>query len=162
MVPKEKTKVNFSLLVDSALVEDFLGNPDCAIQILNSGIAYDKYSFKDIKLLNIQKLKVYIRNGRFAEGLAEAEEMYKKYPDICYLLIQLLHLNGLESGNLFFKDLPGNSRIGEYLCEGARLAMNPFSPIFDLNRAEKYLEKALHQTPQDWRYLDRTPAPDDH
>lgn len=149
IVQQKKTKGAFSFLIDTALVEDFFGNTDLALQILNDAILSNKFSAKEIKHLYILKLKIYIRNARMAEGLNEAEVTYKKYPETCYLLIQLRTLNGLDSSQLFFQQLPNNPRSGEHWCEGARLSMNPFSPHFDLDRAERYLEKALYHTSQD-------------
>jgi hypothetical protein len=97
-------------------------------------------------------LKMCIRNGWLKEGLefVTANIQLQQHPQYAWVYIQLCRLSGEQEAadQLLLHYFPENSRSGEFWTEVARFYLNPFSPHFDLKKAEAYLQYATFLTPQ--------------
>lgn len=114
-----------------------------------------EFAFQDWKI-HLERITFHMRVSEFEKALEITKEAIVKFSSTGRLwaaLIQLKHTSKqyiaeemhFKAFALALMEVP---KSGEVWCEGARLRMNPFTPFYDLNKAEIYLNFAIQFTPQ--------------
>lgn len=146
------TKQKSSVLIELSRMQEYLGNVDSARETIMSACDIAKQDWK----IYLESITFDMRQSEFQRGLDVATMSLSLYPATGRLwaaLIQLQHTNvemidneiPFKSFLLALQEVP---KSGEVWCEGARLKMNPFTPHYDLDKAEEFLKYAIQFTPQ--------------
>jgi len=142
----EKSKAQ--VLLEMARLEEFNHNVDEAREILQRAREETSHEWK----VFLESVMLEVRAGCTQAAIETANESLKTHSGtgrLWAILVQLKHFHGPDAQRLVFREALKNvPKSGEVWAEGARLHMNPLSPHYDLNTAERYLEFAIQFTPQ--------------
>jgi len=137
-----------AVFLEHARLEEFVGNMELARAILCKA-RHDASSDWKIWLesVNVEiRCKMYNRAARIA---CEALKIHTGTGRLWAALVQLRHREGEEAQlRALRQSLRAVPKSGEVWGEGARVHLNPFSPMFDLERADQHLIFATKFTPQ--------------
>lgn len=137
-----------AVLLECARLEEFVGDMDLARAILCKA---RRDSALDWKIwLESVNLEIRCEMPCRASAIAcEALETHTGTGRLWAALVQLRHREGERVQSLALKQsLRAVPKSGEVWGEAARIHLNPFSPLFDLDKAAQHLAFATKFTPQ--------------
>lgn len=142
-------KVRSLTLLDYARLHEYIGERDLARAILCKGRAAYGHDWK----VWLESILVETRGQntiRAFEIASSALEVHGGTGRLWSALVQLSQFVGGDSVqySAFRKALNAVPKSGEVWCEGARIHFNPFSDVFDVDRARRHLFFAERFTPQ--------------
>lgn len=143
-------RVQVSVCVEQARAEEFLNNLQQARDSLEEARACEGHDWK----VFLERIFMEARHGLLDAARAAALNALEQHPATGRLwsaLIALEHSGdrGPNAAVLAFQKAANEvPKSGEVWCEGARVYMNPLGPHFNLARARRCLEVAVHLTPQ--------------
>ncbi|EFC46525.1 hypothetical protein NAEGRDRAFT_79116 [Naegleria gruberi] len=142
-------KTKAVVLIECARLEEFCNNLEKAREFLNRA----KYEAKHEWKVFLESILLEMRAGDTDKATNEAKEaleIHRGTGRLWAVLIQLKHMKGdiAECYQVFKEALEEVPKSGEVWCEGARIALNPLSPKFSLEKAKRYLNFAIKFTPQ--------------
>lgn len=94
-------------------------------------------------------LKACYRQGYFEEAHKLEEKILAAFPQLSFMVIKIYVAQGKSPLELIKNTWEKNQKNGSFLCEVARLHLNPTLPHFDLKYAEELLNAAIVYTHQD-------------
>jgi len=143
-------RMQVAVCIERARTEEFLGN-----------LAGVRIAFGEAHNCEGHDWKVFLehifmeaRQGCLAAAQETAQCALELHPATGRLwsaLVALQHCGegGARAGMVSFRKATQEvAKSGEVWCEGARIFLNPLGEFFDLGRANKCLEFAVHLTPQ--------------
>ena len=141
------------LLIEYAKYYEIKGSLDKAIKAFEESVKLDGNNWK----CWFEYIQFYMRSNNYTCALDivnRALNIHSNTGRLYAALIQIKHTlattnEELMEAYLTFKE--SSNRIpksGEVWCEGARIVMNPKHPKYNLDKAKKYLNYAIHFTPQ--------------
>ena len=138
-----------STILEFARLEEFTGDVDLARAILCKGRLEYGHDWK----VWLESVLLEIRDRRFARAIeicVGALEIHGGTGRLWACLVQLQQFGGgARTQNLALRRaLNAVPKSGEVWCEGSRIRLNPFSYMFDLERARRHLFYATRFTPQ--------------
>jgi len=145
------SRVQVAVCIERARAEEFLDGPNEAREALQHAHACEGHDWK----VYLEHILMEARQG-FLEVAKEvtlnALELHPATGRLWSALISLEHSGGDSIADAamaaFRRAVREVPKSGEVWCEGARIFMNPMVPHFNLGRAYKCLEFAVHLTPQ--------------
>jgi tetratricopeptide (TPR) repeat protein len=141
-------KMKSTVLIECAHLEEFMGNPTRAKQLLGDARCKGKSAWRAA----LEEILLHLRQQDHASALTHAKQALQEYPftgRLWGLLIQLLELEGPDAQLACFHEAVQQvPKSGEVWSAGARLALNPTSPHFNLDQAIARLNKSIKFTPQ--------------
>jgi len=145
-VVPEKGKA--AVIMECARLEEFVGETKVARAVLRKARSEVGSDWK----VWLESVLLEIRSGKQRRAIDVAKralEMHSGTGRLWASLVQLHHLEGdtaqCSSLRLALRVVP---KSGEVWCEGARIHLNPFSSMFDLEKARSHLYFATKFTPQ--------------
>jgi la-related protein 1 len=141
------------LLIEYAKYYEMKGVMDKAAKMYEEAIKIDGSNWKTW----FEHLQFYMRCNNLNKALDvtdSALEIHSNTGRLYASLIQIMHIKAkttedyLAAYEKFKSSCAKIPKSGEVWCEGARLVMNSKHPKYNLAKAKKYLEYALHFTPQ--------------
>jgi tetratricopeptide (TPR) repeat protein len=139
-------KTRSMVLLEQSRLEECVGNADAARAILRVARAESSADWK----VFLESISLEVRAHNVDTALELARESVQLHPGtgrLWALLIQLCATDAEKVG-VFREALQVVPKSGELWCEGARMLLNPTSALFNLERAEKFLQFAIDLTPQ--------------
>ena len=138
-----------STLLECARLEDFAGDTNFARAILCKG----RFQYgSDWKVwLESILLEIRVENHQKAIEMCEnALTIHHGTGRLWATLVQLRQFYGRDAAQQIAlrRALNAVPKSGEVWCEGGRMHLNPFSDMFDLDRARRHLHFATRFTPQ--------------
>ena len=142
-------KVRSLTLLDYARLHEYIGERDVARAILCKGrieYGHDWKVWLESVLLEMRG----INTTHAFQLAASALSLHQGTGRLWSVLVQLSQrVGGVETQYIAFrKALNAVPKSGEVWCEGARIHFNPFSDVFDVDRARRHLRFAGRFTPQ--------------
>ncbi|KAL9649847.1 hypothetical protein ABK040_009660 [Willaertia magna] len=142
-------KTKAVVLIECARLEEFCGNLEKAREFLCRAKQETKHEWK----VFLESILLEMRAGDIESAILEAEEalqVHRGTGRLWAVLIQLKHMQGdtKQCHKVFKEALEEVPKSGEVWCEGARIALNPLSVKFSLEKAKRYLNFAIKFTPQ--------------
>ncbi len=98
----------------------------------------------------LESVHLEMRAGRRRAAISLAQKALKTHTGTGRLWAILIRLTTSDNEKLrmfqrAYREVP---KSGEVWCEGARMCLNPLSPLFDLSKARQCLQFAVRFTPQ--------------
>lgn len=142
-------KVQSLTFLDFARLHEFIGETEIARALLCKGRYYYGYDWK-VWLENVLLEMRGFNHKKAFEITKKALDVHPGTGRLWSALVQLSHfVGGDESQHAALRDaLNAVPKSGEVWCEGARIHLNPFSDLFDIDRARRHLFFAEKFTPQ--------------
>ncbi|KNC54200.1 uncharacterized protein AMSG_09989 [Thecamonas trahens ATCC 50062] len=141
-------KLRHVVLIEAARLEEFNFNLPKARDILHSALTPGKDGWK----VHLELVLLELRAGLLDEALHALLRALAVFPSTGRLWALLIQLRAYSSFDVqkatFHAAVRQVPKSGEVWCEGARLYLNPVSPLFDLVAARKCLQYAMLFTPQ--------------
>ena len=141
---KSKTQV----YLETARLEEFEGNVEEARDFLIVGQERSRKEWK----IYLESVLLEMRYNKREAAIKQAENALNSHPGtgrLWAILIQLKSVEGPKSQFSALERALGKvPKSGEVWCEAARLALNPTSPFFNLEKARLFLDYAIQFTPQ--------------
>ena len=137
-----------AVFLEHARLEEFVGNMELARAILCKARNDASSDWKIwLESVNVEiRCKMYNRAARVA---CDALKIHTGTGRLWAALVQLRHREGEDAQlRALRQSLRAVPKSGEVWGEGARVHLNPFSPMFDLERADQHLIFATRFTPQ--------------
>jgi tetratricopeptide (TPR) repeat protein len=145
-VPSKQKSI---VLIELAKFEEYNGNLNKARYYLKESQIESKNN--DWKVF-LESILLEIRNKNIDKAIFESEralKIHKRTGRLWAILIQLMYIQGekkqIETFKTALLEVP---KSGEVWCEGARIYLNPTYSVFNLQKAQKYLDFAVQFTPQ--------------
>jgi len=148
------SRVKVAVCIERARTEEFLDGLDEAREALREAHACDGHDWK----VYLEHIFMEARQGCLTvakEVTLSALELHPGTGRLWSALIAVEHSGEDSTGDVgdvalaaFHRAVREVPKSGEVWCEGARIFMNPMTPHFNLSRAYKCLEFAVHLTPQ--------------
>ena len=136
-------EVNLLFSIEWSRIEEFHGNVDDARSVLSRARKEAKHEWK----IFLESVLLELRSNNLSNAMKQAEDALKIHAGtgrLWSLLIQMNQQDESEQMRLFKLALQEVPKSGEVWCEGARI----FLINRDYVKAEKFLEFAIHFTPQ--------------
>mmetsp|Transcript_26031 Transcript_26031/g.49856 ORF Transcript_26031/g.49856 Transcript_26031/m.49856 type:complete len:720 (-) Transcript_26031:47-2206(-) len=145
------SRVQVAVCIERARAEEFLDDLDEAREALRKAYACEGHDWK----VYLEHIFMEARQGclKAAKEITHtALELHPATGRLWSALVALEHSGEDSTGDAamvaFRRAVREVPKSGEVWCEGARINMNPMVPHFNLGRAYKCLEFAVHLTPQ--------------
>lgn len=144
------SRMQVAVCIERARTEEFLGNLNGTRVAIGEAHACEGHDWK----VFLEHIFMEARQGCFesAQNTAQcALELHPATGRLWSALVALHHSGGGGAAaalTTFRKAAQEVAKSGEVWCEGARIFLNPMGPHFNLRRALKCLEFAVHLTPQ--------------
>eukprot|EP00931_Biecheleriopsis_adriatica_P115000 TRINITY_DN9085_c0_g1_i1.p1 TRINITY_DN9085_c0_g1~~TRINITY_DN9085_c0_g1_i1.p1 ORF type:complete len:781 (-),score=170.88 TRINITY_DN9085_c0_g1_i1:216-2558(-) len=143
-------RMQVAVCIERARTEEFLGNLNGARVAFGEAHACEGHDWK----VFLEHIFMEARQGCLKAAQETAQCALELHPATGRLWSALVALHHSSEGGAnaamatFRRAAQEVAKSGEVWCEGARIYMNPLGAYFDLNRANKCLEFAVHLTPQ--------------
>lgn len=143
-------RMQVAVCIERARTEEFLGNLAGARIAFGEAHNCEGHDWK----VFLEHIFMEARQGCLAAAQETAQCALELHPATGRLwsaLVALQHCGdgGARAGMVSFRKATQEvAKSGEVWCEGARIFLNPLGDFFDLGRANKCLEFAVHLTPQ--------------
>ena len=141
-------KARYMAWLEMSRIEEFVGNVGVAREVLS---AARREAVTEWKIF-LESVMLELRTGHIAEATLQAEtalEVHRGTGRLWAALITLRAADGVGAqAAVFRRALREVPKSGEVWAEGARLHLNPLSPLFDPEMAARFLEFAILFTPQ--------------
>jgi len=139
-------KTRSMVLLEVARVDEFTGNVEDARLMLQRARRETRSEWK----VFLESVLLEMRANDVVQGVLRAREALNLHTGtgrLWAVLIQLV-VSDHDKLQVFLQALKEVPKSGEVWCEGARLMLNPMSPMFHLGLARRRLEFAICFTPQ--------------
>lgn len=138
------------VIIESAKLELFVGNLETCRAILGKARQENEQEWR-IWHASITNESLMGNEAKALEIACQAIDLLPKVGRLWSILLRLLKISQSDADFQFRvlqRALLNVPRSGEVCCEAACLFLDPLTPLFDLNRAAKYLRIAQEYTPQ--------------
>mmetsp|Transcript_14831 Transcript_14831/g.20940 ORF Transcript_14831/g.20940 Transcript_14831/m.20940 type:complete len:1454 (+) Transcript_14831:187-4548(+) len=137
-----------AVIMECARLEEFVGETEVARAVLRKARSEVGSDWK----VWLESVLLEIRSGEQRRAIDVAKQALEIHSGTGRLWASLVQLQHLEGDNAQCSSLRRALRVvpksGEVWCEGARIHLNPFSSMFDLEKARSHLYFATKFTPQ--------------